>query len=435
MLRREVAVSSADIARVSGYVAKLGGYALGLVDVFDLGIDRQAFQSHVDRTRDQIDMLASRHGPGTVRLQPAGYADRALLEATDLPWNYPQDLRFAAGACMISQKYRRWMSVENLQRSLTAKVLYECQGGILDDLIDKGTYRYMEAKDLYHLVLSSMTDPSLDTNAFKKRLITVLSQDQLDLFDIVASITHNFNHLFNASPHGGDLFYEMEKLDERVALGQALTMFQKDALFNLDQVARIARRFYSPLDSLRWYERLASYISGGTRFNVIDAAFVDRKFRAEKMASILKAWYYFDAVIIFLNNVGSVYQDLRAGVANLSLIAMREKELRPLHGLQSYEPELTLDDYGRHLKTLAKLAGRGLRTIAKDYRDPDQYYPFITMMMPVVMLADWIGQSDEMIHTYVEALAPSLREAAENAPRQEVKAEIPASRTVRPEAK
>ncbi|MFQ5552659.1 MAG: hypothetical protein ACE5EW_02955 [Thermoplasmata archaeon] len=413
MLSREVALSPPDIERIAGNVSKLGGYALGLVEHFDLGIDRALFQHHLSRTQDHVRTMAGSAGSALVDLRPKGYSNQALLEATEMAWNYPQDLRFAAGSCMISRMYARWMSEDNLKRALVAKVLYACQEGILDDVIDKGPSGYLEAKDLYHLVLSSMTDPSLNPNAFMKRLMGGLGQDQLDLFETIVTIALHFNRLFHDSPHGSQLFYEMEKLEERAALGQALTMFQKEATLDLGKVSSIAKSFHAADPTLTWYERLASYIGGAGRLNLIDAAFVDRRFRTGKLKTLLKGWTLYDAVIILLNTVGGIHQDLRDGLANLSLVAMREEELTPLRSLRGYKPELTMDDYRTHIVRLANLASRGLEIVLPAYADPHQYFPFSAVMLPVVLLAEWIGKNDEMIHAYIEAAAPTIRQAAE----------------------
>ncbi|MCJ2520085.1 MAG: hypothetical protein LN412_03945 [Candidatus Thermoplasmatota archaeon] len=413
MLRREVAISPADVSLLRSNVSKLGGYALGLLDNLDLGIEKATFKEHLQRTKQQLDGIAEDQNLLSVALRPRGYTDRGLIEETNLPWNYPQTLRFATGACMISQKYFRWMRQENIGRSIAAKVLYKCQTGILDDLIDKGDYNYLEAKDLYHLVLSSMTDPSLDPNTFMKRLISILSQEQLPLFDTIVAITSNFNLLFTLSPHGSDLFNQMETLDERVALGQALTMFEKEQHLDLGQVASISRNFHSLEEGIPWYERLASYVSGGTRYNLIDISFLERKLKKRRLESFMNGWHFFDIIIVFLNNIVSVYEDLRDGIANLSLVAMREKDVLPLNTLKGYDPGLALKDYEGHLLRLAKLASKGLDGVLEGFPDPEQYYPFIAVMMPVVMLADWIGKNDDMIILYLESLAPSIRKAVE----------------------
>ncbi len=419
MLRREVAISAADVRLLRDNVEKLGDHALRLVGELDLGLDAGAFHDLLRHTGEQLAAVAADREGFPVRLRPEGYTDRGLLEHVDLPWNYPQTMRFASGACMISQKYLRWMRPQSVKHSLVAKVLYKCQTGILDDLVDKADYSYLEAKGLYHLVLSSMTDPALDTKAYMKRLMSILRQDQLGLFDLVTAITSNFNVLFTLSPHGSDFFYQMELLDERVALGQALTMFQKESHLDLGQVANISRGFSFPPGDLPWYERLANHISGGTRYNLIDVSFMDRVLKPEKLESLVQGWSFLDVAIVFLNNVVNVYEDLHLGIANLSLAAMREKEVLPLTTLRGYDPQLTLEDYGAHLARLAELASQGLDILGRTFPDPDQYYPFIAVMMPMVMLAEWIGKNDEMILRYLEPLAPALRRAVERSERVE----------------
>jgi len=42
------------------------------------------------------------------------------------------------------------------------------------------------------------------------------------------------------------------------------------------------------------------------------------------------------------------------------------------------------------------------------------YYPFITIMMPVVMMADWIGNRDDMIHAFLDSIAPAIKRVAGN---------------------
>jgi len=46
--------------------------------------------------------------------------------------------------------------------------------------------------------------------------------------------------------------------------------------------------------------------------------------------------------------------------------------------------------------------------------DENLVYPFMTIMMPGVMMADWIGNRDDMIHTFLEAIAPTIKRVAGN---------------------
>jgi len=227
MFSNGVEISPEDIKYLSKNVLKLGAYAKRLLHLYDFGINDQQFMSHVKGTCHSLNLLPQGVTRSAIVLRPNAHREDGFWDDASDTWDYSQTLRFAAGATMISQKYKNHMSQEDLKKSLVGKVLFKCQTGILDDLIDKGHYSYIEAKDLYHHVLSSMTDPDFEINAFKKELVSLMNRDQLHLFDLVTSIVTNFNKLFNQSPHGHDLFYHMEVLDEQVILGQALTMFQK----------------------------------------------------------------------------------------------------------------------------------------------------------------------------------------------------------------
>src|SRR3972149_582393 len=75
----------------------------------------------------------------------------------------------------------------------------------------------------------------------------------------------------------------------------------------------------------------------------IDMAFSDHAFDLGRMKDFVAGWYYYDAAVILMDHVASVHQDLRNGIANLSLIAMRDKELRDLTTLKNYNPHLTIE--------------------------------------------------------------------------------------------
>ncbi|MCK4455157.1 MAG: hypothetical protein KAU99_02285 [Thermoplasmata archaeon] len=412
MAERTVELSSNDVDILSDIVTKLGGYAKGLLDDLNLGISKSMLAWHIDEVHRNLTRLRESNGGRALILRPPGLDNSPMLDNMGDTWNYTQTLRFAAGATMISQRYQRFMSAENLRRSMLAKILYKCQTGILDDLVDTHRYSYIEAKDLYHHVLSSMTDPDFEMNAFKQKLISMMKQEQLGLFDLVTDITASFNEMFVESPHGHELFYQMDVLDERVTLGQALTMFQKESSLDTDKIRRIASRFYAPSDDLEWYDRVANYVSGGTRYNLIDISFCERHLDLSHINTLLEGWYYYDVVIVYLNNIVHIYQDLKEGIANLSLISLREEEVCDLKTLGGYNPRLTMNDYSNHIRRLAGYASRALEIVTSGYEDETLYYPFITVMMPVVMMADWIGKQDSFIGLYLDELSPALQRVA-----------------------
>src|SRR5436853_7886137 len=119
---------------------------------------------------------------------------------------------------MMSEQYSTHMPPENLQRSMTAKIFRECVIGILDDLIDKGNYSYLEAKDLHHMVLSSMLDPELESTASMRRLMNMLRQEQMPLFDLIINVVRGFNILRHGSLACHDYCIAREAVLERDAL-------------------------------------------------------------------------------------------------------------------------------------------------------------------------------------------------------------------------
>lgn len=393
---------------------KLGGYAEGLFSYHDFGLEKDVFRGHLtgvyDALREVRDNVASSSEPIGRPYIP----DAAFWEDPGETWNYMQALRFAVGVSLSCQKYGKWMSPANRQRSIVAKILHNCLMGILDDLIDRGSYSYLQAKDVHHLVLSSMIDPDFDSSTYMKRLIAMLKHNQVHLFDLINNLTKHFNRMWNESPSGMNYFYQMEVLDERVALAQALTMFQKEPGLNVAKMRQIAETFQAPTPDVPYWSRMAAHISTATRYNLIDMAFADPVFELDRLPSFLEGWYYLDAAITLLDHVSSIYRDLRGGIANLSLIAMRERDLAGRRSLQGFNPHLTVDEYDRHLRAIARTASNGLRLVVKDFDDRERYYPFLGLMMPVVLLSDWIGDRDDMINLYVEALAPTIRAISRN---------------------
>ena len=264
------------------------------------------------------------------------------------------------------------------------------------------------------MVLSSMLDPDFDSTSFTKRLVTMLRQEQIPLFDLINNIVRGFNVLWNNSPHGHDYFYQMEIMDERVALGQALSMFEKEPNFSIARMEKITEAFYAPDETMHWWEKLGGHVCAASRHNLIDMAFTDQAYDIRRMKNFLAGWYYYDAAVILMDHVVSIHHDLRNGIANLSLIAMREKELRELTSIRNYNPHLTIEDYDGHLRRIADLTSKAIRLATADIHDETLVYPFMTIMMPVVMMADWIGNRDDMIHTFLEAIAPTIKHVAGN---------------------
>src|SRR2546422_7560686 len=163
-------------------------------------------------------------------------------------------LRYDAGETMFTKRYETRMSPKNSRHAMIAKILRHCQAGLLDDLIDTGRYNFIEAKNLYHHCLASMIDPGFDINTFRKDLALNLNQEQLGMFDLMTNITAAFNRLYLESPNGQGLFYQLQRIDDRLILGQALTMFQKHPTLDISKLRRAAASLSAPDPDLRWHE-------------------------------------------------------------------------------------------------------------------------------------------------------------------------------------
>ena len=184
-----VELGTDDLELVARFVLRLGGYAEGLFDYHDFGFEKQVLQNHITQVEEDIRRVINTSGGSALNLRPPNLPVDAIWEEADETWNYGQSLRFAAGASMITERYRERMTPENLRRAFIAKILHECQAGILDDLVDKGRYTFIEAKDLYHHCFASMIDPGFDLNSFRRELALILKQEQLGMFDLMTNIT------------------------------------------------------------------------------------------------------------------------------------------------------------------------------------------------------------------------------------------------------
>ena len=403
-------INGQDLDIVWKFVLKLGGYAEGLFDYHDFGFSKSVLKRHLDQIEDDLRPRQEDTDGVRVKLTPPNLPPDAIWQDAAETWDYGQSLRFAAGVSMISANYRNRMTTDNLKRALDAKILHKCQLEILDDIIEKGRYPFIEARNLYNHCLASMIDPSFEISTFRKGLALTLKREQMSLFDLMTSITATFNKLFLESPHGLDLFYEMERVKERVILGQALSMFQQEPFLNLSRLKRISAGLWAPDPDVEWHERLSSYVTGATFYNLIDMCFLTEPASAQEISTVLRGWYYYDLVIAHLNHLVGLHKDLRSGIVNLALISVRESALVNLSNIQGYNPGLTTRDYERLFERTAEFSRRALATFARG-QDDNEFYPFITIMIPVVMMAEWIGNRDEMIHSFLRKIAPSIRES------------------------
>lgn len=312
-------------------------------------------------------------------------------------WTSTQTMRYAVGASLISLGYKKYLDFESLQNSIIAKAFDKYQVGILDDIIDRGNYDYQEAKDLYRHVISSMTTHDFDYMAFQEELNGLLNPSQLGISDIICSMASAFSTFFFEAPRAYEVLPIIKELDERIIEGQALTVLQKESYLDMGRLRSATERFYAPEAELRWYEKLANHISGGIRYNIIDIAYTNDEFDMKNVDNILKAWYFYDIIMVFLNNIVDLESDLKNGIYNLSLIDMKNGDIS---SVDRNNPQLTLDDYERHILRNAELARKAFKYVNGD-EENRKFYLYITMMIPLIMMADWVGSRDEIIELFL----------------------------------
>jgi len=411
----DLGIGRREIGIVGELALTLGEYAESLLRRFDLGIDRARFRSALLEVCHDLKVVQSTFEASPTGLRFAYVPDSVFDDDPRQPWNGMQDLRFAVGASLLIKNYRKGMSSEAVEQALTAKIAHMCLMGILDDVIDRSDWSYLDAKELYDVVLPATLDADFDPSRYARRVATIL-RAQPDLVGPVVALTERISSLWNASPYGRDYTSSMDLLNNRLADGQAVSVFQKTRSFRPRQLERIAASFSSPTNRLRWWERLAAHVSVVTRYNLIDFAFSQLRPDRRAISRFMAGWYYLDAASTLLHHVPNVYPSLRNGISNLSLFGMRETELHDLSSLEGYNPDLTLGEYESHLRDIARLAASGLDILAGEFDLDAGHHALIGVMMPVVLLADWIGTQDRLLDIYFREVAPAIRRAAVGPP-------------------
>ena len=185
-------------------------------------------------------------------------------------WDYKQTVRYGVGAVMISNFYSKNITLENMIKTVKAKIAFKCQLGILDDIIDRGEYEYKEARDLFSIVVKNMFSLDFNPYFFERDLYSILNEDQFKLARVMTSYCATFNELYIKSNNRDRYMPYMEDLNKRVLAGQPLTIYQKKDYFDIKKMEKVSREFYTPDNDLLWQDKLSAYISGGTKRHFYD---------------------------------------------------------------------------------------------------------------------------------------------------------------------
>ena len=107
-------VDGADvIERVRAYVVDLGRRAVELCDLYDFGFPSSVVRDQIARLARDFDSFR-----GAFDVPELASGGKGSL------WDHEQSVRYAAGASMITARFRGAMSAPNVARAAAAKALH-----------------------------------------------------------------------------------------------------------------------------------------------------------------------------------------------------------------------------------------------------------------------------------------------------------------------
>ncbi|HEX9567497.1 MAG TPA: hypothetical protein VGA48_07895 [Thermoplasmata archaeon] len=397
---------ASPILRIREYVGTFGRLAAELLNYHDLGIGPQTVRSHIANIDAE---LAHLEGLGDALFTglPREIFRPEIMQAC----NSKKNLRYVAGAIMMTERFRDDLTPENRNRAISAKIAYELLLDTLDDLIDRGSYGFADALDLMRYALAPLTARTFEEEIFQDELRGRLAPEDRHLTDFLTAVVSATHRAIRTSPHGVELAGEFERIHENWTLGQACTMYQKEPTIDIRAFVTAASRFPAPAADVRGVERVSGWLSHTAAVTLLDLCFVDHLLSPEKMDEHLAAWFYLDAVPSYLDNIADLSRDIDDGIANLFLIARGGDAILDLRRVRGLRPKLAVADYESFLERTAEFCRRGLVHAAASHDGPDDFYPFIALMFPVVMFSDEHGVREDLLHAYLRCLDPAMRQA------------------------
>src|SRR5207245_11021889 len=116
------------IERVRAYVVDLGRRAVGLCELYDFGFPSSVVRDQIARLGRDFDSFR-----GAFEVPALASGGRGSL------WDHEQSVRYAAGAAMITARFRGAMTPANVPRAAAAQATPALQAARLDDVIEGGS--------------------------------------------------------------------------------------------------------------------------------------------------------------------------------------------------------------------------------------------------------------------------------------------------------
>src|SRR5207249_1592131 len=196
------------IERVRAYVVDLGRRAVGLCELYDFGFPSSVVRDQIARLGRDFDSFR-----GAFEVPELTSGGRGSL------WDHEQSVRYAAGAAMITARFRGAMSPANVARAAAAKAIHEFQADLLDDIIDGGVYTFEEARALYRVCLAPMTEARFDADELQVELRHRIQAHQQGTVDLLTSLTTRLHELLRHAPNWDAFRSEIRRENQRLATG------------------------------------------------------------------------------------------------------------------------------------------------------------------------------------------------------------------------
>ena len=202
-------------------IVQFGNYAEGLFDYHDFGFSREVVRHHITKVEAEIGRVFERGSEAFLEIP----GEVLQAEIRDV-WNSKKNLRYAAGALMMSS-LRNDIRVENRPRAIRLKILYEVYVDTIDDLIDTDGYSFSDALDLMRHCLGSLTRPRFDRQIFREELSGRLSPVQRRMTEFLACVGQAVHRSIWESPQGPSLVGDLDRLQENWALGERIRCIRR----------------------------------------------------------------------------------------------------------------------------------------------------------------------------------------------------------------
>src|SRR5256712_1756568 len=124
-------------------LVQFGRYAETLFDYHDFGFSRETVRDHISNVEEEIRRMQAM-GSDALLAIPGTVLQGGIREI----WNAKKNLRHAAGAIMISSRFRNEIRPENRLLAIRLKILYEVYVDSVADLTATADSSFTEALDL-----------------------------------------------------------------------------------------------------------------------------------------------------------------------------------------------------------------------------------------------------------------------------------------------